>query len=135
MSTHAESLPAGPRFAARFAAVRFEDCGPCAQLVVDMALAEGVDAALVRAVVARDLAALPPDVRLALEFAEQVVARAVSPALQQQVEQRFDARARVTLAYAIVSARSYPTIKRALGLAASCSRLVVNGETVATRAV
>ena len=46
----------------------------------EVRVAEGLDAELVRAVVARDFAALPADVSLAMRFAEQVLAREVFPA-------------------------------------------------------
>ena len=42
MNTHREGVPLDALFAARITAVRFEDCGPCAQLVVNMALEAGV---------------------------------------------------------------------------------------------
>jgi alkylhydroperoxidase family enzyme len=125
---------AGARFAARFAAVRHEDCGPCAQLVIDMARAEGVAPAVLRAVVSGDTAALPEDVALALGFAEAVLAHAVPPELEQAVETRFGPRGRITLAYAIASTRSYPVLKRALGHARSCARLRVDDVFLAPRA-
>ena len=54
MNTHREAVSLDALFAARITAVRFEDCGPCAQLVVNMALEAGVAPAMVRAIVARD---------------------------------------------------------------------------------
>ena len=63
MNTHRDSVPIDALFAARIAAVRFEDCGPCAQLVVNMALEAGVAPDMVRAIVARDPAKLSDDAR------------------------------------------------------------------------
>ena len=47
-----------------------EDCGPCTQLAIDMAQRGGVDPAILRAVVARDVTAMPFEVALAVRFAE-----------------------------------------------------------------
>ena len=42
MNLHREGVPADAVHAARITTARFEDCGPCAQLVVNMALEAGV---------------------------------------------------------------------------------------------
>src|SRR3954469_8904271 len=70
MNTHAEGVSLEALYAAKIAAVRFEDCGPCAQLVVNMALEAGVAPATVRAIVARDLARMPVDAGLGMHLAD-----------------------------------------------------------------
>ncbi len=42
MASHRDRLPRDLGFAARIAAALSEDCGPCTQLVVDMALRAGM---------------------------------------------------------------------------------------------
>src|SRR5262245_57000334 len=54
MNAHREGITLDALYAARIAAVRFEDCGPCAQLVVNMALEAGVTPSMVRTIVARE---------------------------------------------------------------------------------
>jgi hypothetical protein len=39
-----------------------EDCGPCTQLVIDMAQRKGVNPDILRAIVARDFTAMPFEV-------------------------------------------------------------------------
>ena len=135
MNAHREAVPNDALFAARIAAVRHEDCGPCAQLVVNMALAAGVAPAMVRAIVARDLARLTIDAALGLRFADAVLAHESTDDTRAEVLARYGDKGLVTLAYAIAATRIYPTLKRALGHAHTCERLRVGGETlVAARA-
>jgi hypothetical protein len=107
-----------------------EDCGPCTQLVVDMAQRQGVDPAILRAVVARDLTAMPFDVALAMRFAETTLNHAPEANdLREEVVRRWGKRALVSLAFAITSARIYPTLKYAMGHGRACTRVTVGGET------
>ena len=130
MNAHREGIPSDALFAARIAAVRHEDCGPCAQLTVNMAREAGVPAPIVRAIVARDFAHLPADVALALRFAEAVLAHAPTEELHAAAHARWGDAGLVTLAFSIAATRTYPTMKRVLGHAHVCDRLAVDGESV-----
>ncbi len=130
MTSHRQAVPDDALFAAGMAAVRFEDCGPCAQLAVNMAREAGMAPAAVRAIVARDTAAMSSDARLGLAFADAVIAHAPCDELRAEVRRRWGDAALVTLAYAITTARIYPTMKRVLGHAHACERLSVDGELV-----
>ena len=59
MGSHSQGLPAGPACVARIRAAVAEDCGPCVQLVCDMALEAGLTPPQVAATLAGDGAALP----------------------------------------------------------------------------
>src|SRR5262245_55670032 len=61
-------LPIEAWFAAGITAVRHEDCGPCTQLGVTMAERAGVNPAVLRAVLADNPDAMPPDVALVWKF-------------------------------------------------------------------
>jgi hypothetical protein len=130
MNTHRESVSLDALYAARIAAVRFEDCGPCAQLVVNMALEAGVKPAMVRAIVARDLPRLSSDASLGLRLADAVLAHQATDTVRDEVLARFGEKGLITLAYSIAATRIYPTMKRALGHAHTCERLRVEDETV-----
>ena len=54
LSRYRKDIPLAPYCAAGIVAVMSEDCGPCTQLGIDMAERQGVDPAILRAVVARD---------------------------------------------------------------------------------
>ncbi len=115
MNTHRESISLDALHAARIAAARFEDCGPCAQLVVNMALEAGVAPAMVRAIVARDLPRLSSDAALGLRLTDAVLAHESTDGIRQDVIARFGDKGLITLAYSIAATRIYPTMKRALG--------------------
>ncbi len=130
MNAHRDSVPMATLYAARIAAVRHEDCGPCAQLTVNMALEAGVGASTVRAIVARDFSAMSDEAALGLRLAEAVLANRNCDPERDEVVRRYGARALVTLAYAIAGTRTYPTMKRVLGHAHTCERLTVDDRVV-----
>ncbi len=130
LTTHRAGVPAEALFAAGMAAVRFEDCGPCAQLAVNMGREAGIAPAALRAIVACDTAAMSSDARLGLALADAVLAHAPCDELRDEVRRRWGDAALVTLAYGITAARIYPTLKRVLGHAHACERLQVEGELV-----
>lgn len=131
ISGYRKGVPADVAYAAKLVGTLVEDCGPCTQLMVTMALKEGVDRRTIAAVLGGDLAALSPDVRLAVEFARASLARdpGADP-LRDRVVERFGQKGLVTLAFGLVAARVYPTLKYALGHGKSCQRVVVAGEPV-----
>jgi alkylhydroperoxidase family enzyme len=116
--------------AARLVAIQFEDCGPCAQLVVNMALKEGVDPALIRSVISRDWAKLPAIIQTTIRFTDAVLAHAPCDDLRQALKEQVGEQGIVSLALAISQTRTYPTIKRVMGHAHACERLQVNGDVV-----
>ena len=121
-------VPLAAWSAAGITAVRLEDCGPCTQLAVAMAERGGVDPAVLRAVVSDDASAMTPDVALAWNFARATLAH--DPAADQYrdaIVSRWGRPALVSLTYAILAARMYPTVKYALGHGKTCSRVVVAG--------
>ncbi len=130
MSKHREGVSLEAWFAAGFTAVRYEDCGPCAQLAVNMALQAGVAPAMARAIVARDTARMSSDAVLGQRLADAVLAHEPTDAIREEVLARFGEKGLISLSYAIAATRIYPTMKRALGHAHACERLRVDGEAV-----
>ena len=125
-----KGVPQAARFAVGLVGVIAEDCGPCSQLGVDMAIAAGVDPKVMRAVAQRDYAAMPEDVVLAVRFAEASLAhspQADEP--REEIVRRWGKRGLVSLAMALTAARMYPTVKYALGHGRACMRLNFAGET------
>ena len=112
---------------ARITATQHEDCGTCVQMAVNAARADGVDVAVVRALLASAPGALPPALAQVAAFTSAVCAAdyAAVTELQPLVARQVGADALVELAMAIAAARTFPTIKRAMGLAVSCSRVEV----------
>jgi hypothetical protein len=130
LSRYRKDLPPGPYYAAAITGTMAEDCGPCTQLVITMAEREGVEPAVLRAIVARDFAAMPYEVALAARYTETTLRHAPeADDLREEVLRQWGKRGLVSLAFAIVSSRLYPTLKYALGHGRTCTRLTIGGET------
>ena len=131
MASHSGNLPAGPLFAARIRAILWEDCGPCSQLVVNMALEAGLQPAIVRAIIEQDLPALPADIALVLQFTELVLAHdPQADALRDNILALWGSKGLITLSFAISAYRVYPTLKYSLGYGKACSRIQLNDVSV-----
>ena len=63
-----KDAPLAAYHAVRIVGTMAEDCGPCTQLTVDMAVRAGVDPAVLRAAVSREFSAMPADVSLGGAF-------------------------------------------------------------------
>jgi hypothetical protein len=127
---YGKDIPPAPHYAAKIVSVMAEDCGPCTQLVIDMAERDGVSPEILRAIVAQDLAAMPYEVALALRFTEATLQRSPeADDLREEVLARWGRRGLVSLAFAMIAAHVYPTLKYAMGHGKSCTRLRIGGET------
>lgn len=131
LGKYRHDVPVAARSAAAITAPRAEDCGPCTQLAVKMAEREGVSAAVLRAILTDDVAAMPEDVALVWRFTRATLAHdAAAEDHRREIVNRWGPRAVVTLAFAITTARMYPTVKYAMGHGQVCSRVVVGGTPV-----
>src|SRR3954468_11788002 len=74
-AAHREAVPIDASFAAKIVGALAEDCGPCTQLVVDMALEAGMAKDQIEAVLRRDPRAMSDMTRLAFKFADAVARR------------------------------------------------------------
>ena len=112
-----------------------EDCGPCTQVGVDIATANGVDPKVLRAILAGDEAAMGETAALAYRFAQASLARdmeACDP-LRDEIVRRWGDAALVAISLSLVASRMYPTLKYALGYGKACSKVTVAGEPVAPK--
>jgi hypothetical protein len=113
-------------------AVKNEDCGPCTQLAVAMAEKAGVDAEALRAVLAENPVMMPPNVALAWRFTRATLDHdPLADEYRDEIIRLWGRRAVVSLTYAIVTARMYPTVKYAMGHGKACTRIVVDGTAIA----
>jgi hypothetical protein len=121
-------IPIEPWFAAGITAVRREDCGPCTQLGIMMAERAGISPAVIRAVLADNPDAMPPDVALVWKFTRATLAHdAAADEYRDTIVKRWGRLALVSIAFAITAGRIYPTVKYALGHGKACMRVVVGG--------
>jgi hypothetical protein len=127
-----EGVPLATWHAAKVVGARSEDCGPCIQLVVDMARKDGVDDAALRAVLRDDLAAMDADTSLGYRYARAVVAHGADIfALREELLRRFGPKAMASLVLALTASRMYPMFKYAMGHGHACVRVRVGTDTVA----
>lgn len=132
LSSHRCGIPRAPLWAARIRSALWEDCGPCVQLVCNMAIEDGVDPAVVAAVVAADLATLDEDCVLALSFTESVLTRDPdAEQLRERVRLAWGEDGILSLAMGISTSRVYPTVKYVLGHGLTCSRVHIEQRKVA----
>src|SRR5687768_7871022 len=82
-------LPLGPFYVVRIVATRHEDCGTCLQIAVNQARKAGMPAEQLRALLDRNLDALPEELREACCFAEAVLtANGEEEAWRERVRRR-----------------------------------------------
>jgi hypothetical protein len=126
LAHYRRALPAAPFYVAQIVATRAEDCGPCVQITVNFAKKTGVSHQILQAAVVGEVEALPDDLALVYRFAEAVVARTgEEDELRGRIEELYGKAGLVELALAIAVCRVFPTTKRALGFATSCSKVAV----------
>jgi hypothetical protein len=131
LSSYRKGVPLDVYFAVKLAGTLAEDCGPCTQLIVAMALRQGVAPQTLAAVLRGNDAALSESVQLGVSFARAVLARvAEAEPMREEIVRRFGQQGLVSLAFALTAARIFPTIKYALGHGIACQRVVVQGEVV-----
>ncbi|MEJ0066604.1 MAG: hypothetical protein WDM85_15310 [Caulobacteraceae bacterium] len=122
--------PAEALAAAGVVATLREDCGPCTQIGVDIAVKSGVDRKVLRAILAGDTAAMGEAASLAYRFAQASLDRDMATAdpLRDEIVRQWGNRGLVAIALSITTARMYPTLKYALGYGKTCSKVTVAGE-------
>jgi alkylhydroperoxidase family enzyme len=127
-----KGVPREARFAASLVGTIAEDCGPCTQLNVTMAIREGVDPKQLAAVLRGDDAAMSDTVRLAVRFARAALAHAPeADELRDAIRAKWGPRALVSISLALTASRMYPTLKYALGHGKACQRMVVGDAPIA----
>ena len=132
VSEYRKDVPVDVWYAVRILSAMSEDCGPCTQLMVTMAERAGVAPAVLAAIVRADDAAMPAPVRLGVQFGRAVLAHdPAADALREEVVRAWGPRGLVSLAFALVTARMYPTLKYAMGHGRACQRVLVAGAPVA----
>jgi hypothetical protein len=132
LGNYRRDVPIEALVAAGITAVRSEDCGPCTQLSTAMAERRGVRPEILRAILKDDVAAMPEDAALAWRFTKAILAHdAAADDYRAVILERWGPRAVVTLAFAITTARIYPTVKYAIGYGKACTRVVVGGAPMA----
>lgn len=127
-------LPLETLYGAGITAAKHADCGPCLQLGVSMAEAEGLSPEIIRALLRGDLEALPKEALLGVEIAASTIARDnTGDDARAEVLRRWGRRGLAAIGYSIIVAQAYPTFKYAIGHGHTCVRVRVGNETLAMK--
>jgi len=106
------------------------DCGPCAQLCIDMALESGVDAADIQLCL-RGQAAKAGDVGLGFRFAiASIKVDMEADTLRQTIAEKYGQETVIAASFAAASGRFYPVLKRGVGHGLACHQLQVGSENI-----
>jgi hypothetical protein len=134
MGNYRRDVPAHVYYAVKLTGIIHEDCGPCTQLGVTMALEAGVTDKVLASIVRGDVTTMSDEVALGVKFARASLAHDVeADVYREEIEKRWGKRAVVSVAFALTMSRVYPTLKYALGFGKACSRVVVGGEHIVVR--
>ena len=121
--------------AAGLAAAMAEDCGPCVQIHVNLAQRDRVPAEVLRNLVARRLDQVPRDVAIAFVYGEKISRGELADEERDQLRAKWGEKGLVELAFMVAVARFYPALKRGLGYAHTCERVIVGSDvTLAVKA-
>lgn len=129
LKTRPSDTPSPLLHGASLAASLHEDCGPCAQLTVDMIRADGADPDQLRALVRRDFERADPVSALGFAYVEAALRRRTeAEAMREEIVQRFGETALADIALASIVSRTYPALKTVMGRAQACEALDVDGQ-------
>jgi hypothetical protein len=131
-AAHREVVPIDASFAAKIVGSLAEDCGPCTQLVVDMALEAGMPEDQIEAVLRRDVRAMNEATTLGFRFADAVARRATEAEdeFRDAVQAQWGQKGVIDLTLALQMGRMFPMVKAGLGYARECRRVAVGGNNV-----
>ena len=128
---HREVVPVDASFAAKLVGALAEDCGPCTQLVVDMALESGMPKDQIEAVLRRDPRAMNDATVLGYRFADAVVRRSQDDGeYRDAVRAEWGEKGVIDLTLALQMGRMFPMVKAGLGYAKECRRVIVDGHNI-----
>jgi len=127
---HREVVPVDASFAAKLVGALAEDCGPCTQLCVDMALEAGMPKDQIEAVLRRDPRAMNGATVLGYRFADAVVRRSQDDEYRNAVRAEWGEKGVIDLTLALQMGRMFPMVKAGLGYAKECRRVTVDGHDV-----
>jgi hypothetical protein len=130
-SSHREAVPVDACFAAKLVGALAEDCGPCTQLCVDIALEAGMPNDQIEAVLRCDPRAMNSDTVLGFRFADAVVRRSGDDEeYRDTVRAQWGDKGVVDLTLALQMGRMFPMVKAGLGYVRECRRVTVDGHDV-----
>jgi hypothetical protein len=131
IASYRDVVPVEACYAAKLVGALAEDCGPCTQLVVDMAREAGMSDDQIEAVLSAKPAAMTTTTLLGYRFARAIADRSADDdACRDAVRSQWGDRGVIELTLALQVGRIFPMVKAGLGHARECRRVVVAGRPV-----
>ena len=116
-------------FAAGIAGALVEDCGPCVQIASDIAIEQGMNAEIIKALLSG--APTDADAQLGFDYGRALLLASENlDDLRETIEMKWGKRALMALTLRAMTARNFPVIKRALGHAKTCQRVRVGKDDI-----
>jgi hypothetical protein len=126
MSSHTGNLSLDEFYAVKLRTLIWEDCGPCTQLYINMALEANVSPTTIQAIIENDLEKLSDKLVLLVKYTDAVLMQSPQANdLRQQAVKHWGPKGLVAIAFGISSSRVYPTLKYALGYGAECQKVSI----------
>jgi hypothetical protein len=130
-AAHREVVPVEASFAAKLVGGLAEDCGPCTQIGVDMALEAGMPRDQIEALLRRGPRAMSNATLLGFRFADAVIRRSAdADSCRNAVRAQWSDKGVIDLTMALQMGRMFPMVKAGLGYAKECRRIAVDGQPV-----
>jgi hypothetical protein len=134
VSQHREGVPKEAWYAAKLAAALSEDCGPCTQLVVDMAAKAGLSPLALAALIRGDIEQAGEHAAFGYRYGMAVATNAPEQIeLVEEAKARYGERGTVSLALTVAFGRVFPATKRGLGHGAACAKIAVANQSIAVK--
>ena len=131
LAAHREAASVEACYAAKLVGVLAEDCGPCTQMIVNMAREAKVNDIQIEAVLRADPTAMSIDTALGFRFAHAIVSRSCDEdAARQAVRARWGDKGIIDLTLAAQISRMFPMVKAGLGFATACRRVTIGAKSV-----
>lgn len=124
--------PADVYHAAGMAAAMTEDCGPCVQIHANFAMQDGMNADVLRSLAMRKMDNVPADIALGFRYGEAIAQGVMADEMRDEIRKKWGEKGLIELAFAIATARFYPAIKRGMGYAHTCERVVIQDRATPT---
>ena len=136
VAAYRADAPAAAWHAAKIVAAMSEDCGPCVQLGVTMAERAGVPVSDLRAIIVGDVARMSAEASIGYRCAKALLARSADlDDLRAEIVRRWGRKALAAISIGIVTTRTFPALKYALGHGQSCQAVEIGGSTIAPNKV
>ncbi len=122
MGSYYEKTPVEVIFLVKLTIMKYEDCGACLQLNVDMAIEAGVDKDIIKEIVFNAGENLTGELKELYEFTLNVAkGESIDDELYNKISSKYGDEIMIEIALASAATKVFPTVKRVLGNIKSCS--------------